>query len=301
MTRPFDVVGVGTNSVDTVLVLPADLRSVASSGKTRVAARHRFYGGQTATVLCACAALGLRTRYVGVFGSDENGRLMRRTLEERSVDLVHALTSEGRNRDAVILVDPDGRRTVIWDRPQDIDFPVQTLHNGFLDSHVMHVDDDDPKLALAAARLAAQEGVRVTSDLEHVTESTEELVRTVTYPIFEEHAPAKLTGEADHERALRKLRGVTSSVLCVTLGDRGSIALQGDRLHVAPAFRVPVADTTGAGDVFRAGFIYGVLMGWEIAEVLRFANAAAAVSCTRLGAIPSVPTLQEVRALLRGS
>ena len=80
----------------------------------------------------------------------------------------------------------------------------------------------------------------------------------------------------------------------MTLGDQGAVALEGDRFHVAPAFKVNVVDNTGAGDVFRAAFIYGFLQRWSVPEQLRFANAAAAVSCTRLGAIPSVPALDEV-------
>ena len=84
----------------------------------------------------------------------------------------------------------------------------------------------------------------------------------------------------------------------MTRGEQGSVALDGDTFHVAPAFKVKVVDGTGAGDVFRAGFIYGLLQKWPVPDMLRFANAAAALSCTRLGAIPSVPTLAEVQKLL---
>ena len=300
MRPTVDVVGVGTNSVDRVLALPSALHTVAESGKARMEARHLFCGGQTATAICACAAFGLSTRYVGVFGSDENGRLMRRTMEDRGIDVTHAAESDGPNRDAVILVDPDGRRTVIWHRPDHLDLPPERLRPEALDARVMHVDDDDPLLALNAARLASTSRIAITTDLEHVTDSTEELIATVTYPIFEQHAPGKLTGESDPERGLRKLRRLTPNLLCITLGEKGAVALEGDHFHIAPAFEVNVVDNTGAGDVFRAAFIYGLLQGWGVPERLRFANAAAAVSCTRLGAIPSVPTLHEVHSLLRG-
>ena len=75
--------------------------------------------------------------------------------------------------------------------------------------------------------------------------------------------------------------------------------LAGDQLVHAPAFTVTAVDTTAAGDVFRAGLIYGLLNDYAPHEMLRFANAAAAVSCTRSGAIASVPRLEEVWPLFR--
>jgi sugar/nucleoside kinase (ribokinase family) len=84
----------------------------------------------------------------------------------------------------------------------------------------------------------------------------------------------------------------------VTLGVLGAMALDGDRLVHVPAFTVDEKDTTGAGDVFRGAFIYGYLQGWPLEETMRFANAAAAVSCTRLGAMASVPSRAEADQFL---
>jgi len=121
----------------------------------------------------------------------------------------------------------------------------------------------------------------------------------VTYPIFAEHVPAALTGIADLEKALRALRTRLPQVLCVTLGPRGAMALEGDELVCQPAFQVDVVDTTGAGDVFRGGFIYARLHGYDIRDTLRFAVAAAAASCRRLGAMAGVPSLEETLELVR--
>ena len=87
----------------------------------------------------------------------------------------------------------------------------------------------------------------------------------------------------------------------MTLGHQGALALDGDRVIHSPAFRINAIDTTGAGDVFRGGFIYGTLQGWPTEQVLRFANAAAAVSCTRLGALAGVPELTDVETMLAES
>ena len=290
-----DVVGVGTNSVDEVLQLPIETAAVLAGGKVRVSDRRFLCGGQTATVMAACAALGLRSGYLGAFGSDEHGRLIRNALKSCGVDVRGSIECDAPNRGAVILVDPHGNRTVLWHRSDRLKVPFQELRVSALQGRVVHVDDDDPELALHAATIARSAGTPVTSDLEHVSDRVEQLIALVTFPIFEQNLPARITGERDPERALRKLRRLNEGLLVMTRGDQGAVALGGDTFHVAPAFEVEAVDATGAGDVFRAGFIYGLLQKWPVPDMLRFANAAAALSCTKLGAIPSVPTLQRCR------
>jgi sulfofructose kinase len=293
-----DVVGVGTNSVDEVLQLPAEIGVVPAGGKLRVNDRRFMCGGQTATVVAACASMGLRSGYVGAFGSDEQGQLIRSALAGAGVDVRDSIECDAPNRGAVILVDPRGNRTVLWHRSDRLTLPFQQLQPAALHARIVHVDDDDPELALEAVRVARNAGKVVTSDLEHVSDHAERLIASATYPIFEQNLPAAITGESDPERALRKLRRLNGGVLVMTRGEHGSVALDGDAFYTVPAFTVQVVDGTGAGDVFRAGFIYGLLHNWEVPDALRFANAAAALSCTRLGAIPSVPTLAEVQQLL---
>jgi sugar/nucleoside kinase (ribokinase family) len=86
----------------------------------------------------------------------------------------------------------------------------------------------------------------------------------------------------------------------VTLGRAGAMILDGDVLHHEPAFHVDAVDTTGAGDVFRGAFMHGLLRRESPAGLLRFANAAAAVSCTRAGAMDAVPSLDDVQRMLEG-
>lgn len=296
----WDVVGVGANSIDYVLILPDKVPSLSLSTKIRLRAQSVRCGGQTATTLATCAALGLKTKYVGVIGGDEDGRRVRDALVRRAVNVAHLLERGASTQMATILVHPEtGSRIVLWDcgRRSPLhadDIPLEALGR----ARIVHVDDVDEAAALEAASAARAAGVPVTSDIDHVSDGTEELVATITYPIFAEEAARLLTGLSDPERALRALRRRHTGVLCVTLGERGAMALEGDQLHCQPAFPVTVRDTTGAGDVFRGGFIYGLLRGWSIPHILEFAAAAAAVSCTRLGALDSAPTLEDVERLL---
>ena len=118
----FDVVGVGTNSVDELLMLPVDAETLAAAGKARIAERHVLCGGQAATTTVACAALGLLSRYVGVFGSDKNGTLIEEALASAGVDVAGAVRCAAPNRSATILIEPDGRRTVLWYRSERLKF-----------------------------------------------------------------------------------------------------------------------------------------------------------------------------------
>ncbi len=295
-----DVLGMGANSVDYVYLLPAYPEADGPNAKMRISSHSLSCGGQVATALCTCAAMGLRAKYIGATGTDDNGRRLRDELAKRHIDMSDAVIRDVTNQFAVIMVDEHaGERIVLWDRHDGLALRPRELPPEVLTSaRVLHVDDVDQDAAIRAALIAREAGVRVTSDIDRITPNTEELVSAVTMPIFAEHVPKALTGEADFERALRKLRRLNDGPLCITLGARGALLLDGDRLHHAPAFQVEAVDTTGAGDVFRGALIVALLRGDGPDDMLRFANAAAGISCTRLGAINGVPTLEETQALL---
>ena len=299
----FDVIGVGANSVDVVYRLPAFPKPDSPSAKLRITQHTISCGGQTATAMCACAALGLRARYVGATGHDDNGRLIREALSRRGVDIAHTAVREADNAFAVILLDDlQGERVVLWDRDARLDLTPAEIDTAVIrDARLLHVDDVDVEASIRAASLARDAGIPVTSDIERAGERTEALIAAVTIPIFAEHVIEPLTGETDPERALRVIRRRHAGMLCVTLGARGAVLLDGDTLYSESAFPVTALDTTGAGDVFRGGFIAALLRGDAPADILRFANAAAAISCTRLGAIGGVPTTAEAQTLVARS
>lgn len=299
--RRFDVVGVGQNSVDEVVLLPRMPAPSAGSSKLRIRRREIRCGGQAATAMAACARLGLRARYVGPVGGDENGRRILQALAAEGVDLAGAIRMSYPNGSALVLVDEaTGERIVLWQRDERL-----TLGEGHLSAALMagaaivHVDDGDTATAIRAALLAREAGIPVTSDIDKALDTTGELLSLVTYPIMAEHVPSAITGEADLEAALLRMRRALDQVLTVTLGSRGAVALDGQRFIRQPAFQVDAIDTTGAGDVFRAGFIHALLSGKEIEDTLRFACAAAAASCRHVGAMAGAPRMAEVIELMR--
>jgi sugar/nucleoside kinase (ribokinase family) len=259
----------------------------------------RTCGGQTATTLATCASLGLRAAYLGAVGEDDDGRRIQAELAARGIDLSQIHAGAAPTATATILLDATGDRIVLWHRDPALKYPPARLPADVIaTARVLHVDDVDVPAAIEAARIARAHGVPVTCDIDHVTPGTRELLQLVSHPVFAETVPSQLTGEADPERALRSLGRAHPGRLVVTVGERGAIALEGETLLAAPGFPVTVVDSTGAGDVFRGGYIYGIVKGWSFERQLWFANAAAAVSCTKAGAMGGVPALADVEDLL---
>ena len=179
--RSWDVVGVGANSVDFVHLLPGYPQPFGSFAKMKIEKQEILCGGQMATAMCACARLGLSAKYAGVTGTDDNGRRVRRELDSRGIDLSDVIIRDAQNQFAVILVDQtNGDRIVLWDRDErlmmrDREIPIDAIAL----SRVLHVDDVDQGAAIGAARVARDAGVPVTSDIDRLTDRTEELIDAV--------------------------------------------------------------------------------------------------------------------------
>ncbi len=300
--RPFDVVGFGENSVDLLLVTDG---YPERNTKQRVRRYMEQPGGQVATAMVACARLGWRARYIGRVGDDRHAAIGLNSLREAGVDTTAVQVAAGAaSRLAFILVDAStGSRTVLWSRDDRLamlpgEVPVEAVRSG----RVLHVDASDPEAAEAAARVAHAEGIRTTVDVEQVTPFTSALLGCIDVVIAAASFPTAFTGYMPVGRALAALADAfPRAIVCVTLGEEGSLARCEGREIRTPAFPVHAIDSTGAGDVFRAGFIAGWLKDGddaEIEEVLRYANAAAALKCRGLGARAAIPRAAEVEALL---
>ena len=111
-------------------------------------------------------------------------------------------------------------------------------------------------------------------------------------------APALHLGDALATCQERRPPVAPPRLAVATLGAGGALACWDGRVHHVAAHRVPVVDTTSAGDCFHAGALYGLLAGWPIARALAFASAAAALACTKLGGRTSIPVRAAIEALL---
>jgi sugar/nucleoside kinase (ribokinase family) len=297
--KPFDVAGLGQNSVDLLAVVR---EFPTSNTKQRLLGFARSPGGQIATALATCARHGFRARYVGTFGSDEFGQLGRSSLVAEGVDISAARTVAGAtNQFAVILVDArSGDRTVLWDRHDSLEIPPYDVSREAVTSgRILLVDAQDTAAAAQAARYARAAGIPTVVDIETAGRGTEELLHQIDVIIAAEDLPAALTGHQDPALAIEVMaKEFGASLVCVTLGSRGSLACRGSHIIRTAGFRVDCVDSTGAGDVFRGAFIAACLEApdGQVEQALEFANAAAALSCRGLGARGAIPSRAEVHS-----
>jgi sugar/nucleoside kinase (ribokinase family) len=293
--RAFDVVGVGLNAVDTLVVVP---EYPAFNSKIEILDHLRACGGQVATALVAARRWGLTAKYVGAVGDDADGRFQRESLAAEGLDLADLRVVPGAfTQMAVIIVEArSGERTILWRRDPRLarepeDLPPAAIGSG----RILLVDGHEIPLSIRAATLARASGMPVVLDIDSVRDGSRELLAVTDFPIVSETFAPRLTGKPDLVEALREVQAWTPRrFACATLGRRGAIALDGAREIRVEGVRVDVKDTTGAGDVFHGGFVYGLARGWDLAATLRFASAAASLNCCAYGARGGIRSVEEI-------
>ena len=300
--KTYDAVALGLNAVDHLIVVP---HYPEFNTKIPFLSHTLAPGGQSATAMVCLARLGLRTRYVGKVGSDDLGRFQIQSMKSEHVECSGLSVVDGADtQTAFILIDQtSGERTVIWNRDARL-----TIEEGEVDprvvtsGRVLHLDGHDVSASIAAARYARQAGIPTVLDIDNIYPGAEDLLPLIDFLISSSTFPERMTGEPDLKKALEKLARKTGSLfVAATLGAQGALAyFQGRYVH-SPGFSIECKDTTGAGDAFHGGFIYGLLSGFSVEHTLRFANAVAGLKCRAIGARTALPSLEEVNSLLAGA
>lgn len=300
--KEFDCVGFGLNAVDHLVVVPA---YPAFDSKTRLLDHKQAAGGQTASAMVALRRLGLRTAYAGRFGSDAEGCYGLKTLTDEGVDVAFAEVIEGaRTQIAFILIDARyGERTVIWDRDERLGYRPEEAPVAFAArGTVLHLDAHDPPACARMAAAARAAGTLVSADIDNIYEGLPALLPLIDILISSKEFPRRLTGIDDERRALVEIKARYGCRLVgMTQGARGAMVYHDGQYLEAKSFAVPggCRDTTGAGDAFHAGFLFGLLGGEDIETSLRLGCATAALKCRALGARQALPTRAELTEFLR--
>ena len=297
----FDLVGVGLNATDTLIVVS---HFPAYAGKEPIQQEILSPGGQVASALATVAKLGMRVKYIGTVGDDERGRVQMESLRHTGINLDDVEVRKNcPNQTAYIVIDQStGERTVFWSRPECLRLePESITAEKIACARMLHIDGHDTPSVEKAAKIARGLNIPVSVDIDTIYHGFERVLENVDYLVASSEFPAQWTSERDPFRALELIQNeYKMRVAAMTLGAHGALArVAGEGFVYSPAFVVNCVDTTGAGDVFHGAFCYAVLKGMPMRETLEFANAMAALNCTRIGARGGIASFEEAGALMR--
>lgn len=299
--KPFDAVGFGLNAVDHLIVVP---EYPAFDTKMRLLEHKQSAGGQTATAMVALKRLGLRTAYSGRFGSDSEGQFGLKSLVDEGVNCEFAeVIEDSKNQIAFITIDVrSGERTIVWDRDERLAYKAEDAPAEFgALGRVLHLDAHDPPACVRVAKAAKSSGTIVSADIDNVYEGLPELLPLIDILIGSKEFPHRVTGITDERAALIELqRRFGCAIVGMTIGAAGAVVYCDGEFIESPGFPAPggCRDTTGAGDAFHAGFLYGFLTDQDLETSLKFGNAVAAMKCSALGARTALPTALELTNFL---
>jgi fructokinase len=284
-------------------------------------------GGAPGNVMVALSCLGKDTAFIGSVGHDKFGEMLKETLEKKGVNTQEIVYADIPTTLAFVHIADDGDRSFSFYRNPGADMMLSAADikkDMIASARIFHVGSismtDNPvrDATLTALRVAKENGVTVSfdpnlrpllwKDLDDAREAMLEVLAFADIVKVSDEELQFITGEEDLETAANLLvMEHHLQVLFVTLGGKGSYCFSAGASERLPSYSVYAIDTTGCGDAFFAGTLYQILeMGLlgknlkpeEMRKVLRFGNAMGGYVATQKGAIPAMPTLQEIETFM---
>lgn len=259
-------------------------------------------GGPVATALVALSRWGKRCCFAGQVGDDPAGEQILTSLKAEGIDTSGVVVRpDSSSQQAMIVAEPQtARRTIFWQRPTGPPLKPDEIDLARLrQARIIHTDGLAIEAALYACRKARAARLKVVIDAGNLRPGMLDLVKLSDCCIVAEDFARQLVGGDDPRAACRILRDMGPRLTAVTLGERGYIAWEGKEIIARPAYPVAAIDTTGCGDIFHAGFIFGLASGWTTEESLDLGAWAAAQVSLALGGRTKIPARAEVLARQR--
>lgn len=288
-----DVLCVGHASYDLVFSVP---HHPAADEKTVADALLGCGGGPAANAAVAVAKLGYRAGFCGYLGNDVYGESHLRELQSYAVNTDWIVRGDAPTPLSAVLVKPDGKRALINYKGDTAALPAASLDFADIRPKVILCDGHEPHLSLKLLAHAAASGVPSVLDAGSLHAGSQALMGKVDYLVCSEKFAVQHSGNVND--ALTALAEIAPCVV-ITLGERGLVWRMGNEQSELAAPPVAAIDTTGAGDAFHGAFAAGLAAGLAWPELLRYASAAGALCCTRMGARPGLASREEQLALLQ--
>ena len=249
-------------------------------------------GGSAANTIAGLASFGVKTGYIGKVGNDAEGEILVEDFRRRGVDLSGVIKSEGRSGQALIFVDKSGNRAILVDPGVNDTIKFEEVNRKLIDeAEIVHMTsfickngvdslESQKKVAKIAKAVSFDPGLPY---VERGFEEMRDIIEHTTILLPNRMELEKLVGKNFREAAKEMVEeGV--KVVAVKLGEKGCYVTDGKEEYFIEAFKANVVDTTGAGDAFNAGFLYGWIKGKSLEACGKLGNYVASKIVERVGA-----------------
>lgn len=254
----------------------------------------RHIGGSVLAALILLARLGQDCTFITSLGGDKEGELIKEKLLEENVKF--KAISQKQTKVNKILVSKNGVRTKIRGKVRHS--KITSLDKNLIAEFDLIIIDRHEQKAFYEILEKKKPGAKIIIDPStEVSKFTQDMIAFADYPIIPIES---LDGKGLNLRAsLEQLYRLTKKTIIVTAGELGSLIFDGQKIKHIPGFKVNVLDVTGAGDVYRGAFAYGIINNKPLIECVNFANLISALQCTKLGNVTAIPTVREIEKARR--
>jgi len=299
--KQFEVVGFGALNVDKLYRVN---RIAAAEEESFVTSFEEACGGSAANTVVGLARLGCKVGFVGKVANDREGEMLLEDFRRESVDTNGIIMAErGRSGTAMGFIDERGERALYIDPGVNDTIESDEINKGYVfQTRFLHLTSFvGEKSFQTQKRLvkALPKTVKVSLDIgELYARRGLKALEPIMNRTFVMMPNAKelqiLTKKADYKRNAEVLLEKGVKIVAVKLGSKGCYVTNGKESHMVEAFKVKVVDTTGAGDAFCAGFLYGLIYGKSLYECGRLGNFVASRCITKMGARAGLPRLADL-------
>ena len=280
------VLGIGESVIDNVILTHKEMGDAA-------VVKERHVGGPIPAALVLLSRLGISCTLMTSLGEDREATIIKKTLKKEHVHVI--VRQQTKTKVHTVLVNSQtGQREK--QRGEIIHQPIKRISRNFLAQFDCILIDRHEKEAFFEVLAKKRENTTLIVDTStEVSPDTLDMLKHATFPILPIEAVAKIDKKKNLLVSLKSLQKHCNKPIIVTIGELGSIFFDNGKITVAPSLSIKTVDTTGAGDIFRGAFTFGILQRWNIEETIQFANLVAGLQCTKIGNIAAIPTKEEIQ------
>lgn len=286
------ILRIGESAIDKVRIIQNNTKNLQLFSITE----SQHIGGSVLAALILLSRLNLDCTFLTSIGKDNKAEVIKRKLVKENVKLI-ANFGEKTKENIIVINSQNGQREKLRG---DIEHsPIKDIPTEFIRQFDLIIIDRHEREAFYEIIRKKKFSSKIVIDPStEVSDFTLDMIKYADYPILPIEFLVKIGEGKDLTICLQTLYKICNKSITVTAGELGSITYDGKKLNLIPALRIKAVDTTGAGDIYRSAFAYGIIRRMNLNQCATFANLVAALQCTKLGNVTAIPSKNEIKLFI---